>query len=61
VQKHGAGVVLPVHGSRSVQPLPLLRQREPILLKGKIIKPYFKMILVKVSCFYLIYFKNNDE
>jgi hypothetical protein len=61
MQKHGSGVVLPVHGSRSIQPLPLLRYRVPILLKGNIIKPSFKIILVKVSCLYLIYFKDNDE
>jgi hypothetical protein len=47
MQKHGSGVVLLVHGSRSIQPLPLLRHRAPILLKGKIIKPSFKIILVK--------------
>jgi hypothetical protein len=52
VQEHGSGVVLPVHGSRPIQPLPLLRHRAPILLNGKIIKPSSKNILVKVSCLY---------
>jgi hypothetical protein len=61
VQKHGSGVFLPVHGNRSIQPLPLLRYRAPVLLKRKLIKPSFKIILVKVSGLYLIYFKNNDE
>jgi hypothetical protein len=61
VQKHGSGGFLPVHGSRSIQPLPLLSYRAPILLKRKLIKLSFKIILVKVSCLYLIYFKNNDE
>jgi hypothetical protein len=59
MQKHGSGVFLPVHGSQSIQPLPLLRYRAPILLKRKLIKPSFKIVLVKVSCLYLIYFKNN--
>jgi hypothetical protein len=44
VQKHGSGVFLPVHGSWSIQPLPLLRYRAPILLKRKRIKPSFKII-----------------
>jgi hypothetical protein len=57
MQKRSSGVVLPVHGSRSIQPLSLLRHREPILLKENIIKPSFTIILVKGSCLYLIYFK----
>jgi hypothetical protein len=61
VQKHGSGGLPPVHGSQSIQPLQLFRYREPILLKRKLIKPSFKTILVKVSCLYLINFKNNDE
>jgi hypothetical protein len=60
-QKHGSGVFPPVHGSWSIQPLPVLRYRALILLKRKIIKPSFKIILVKVSCLCLIYFKDNDE
>jgi hypothetical protein len=61
LQKHGSGVFLPVHGSRSIQPFLLLRYRAPILLKRRLIKPSFTIILVKVSCLYLIYFKDNDE
>jgi hypothetical protein len=61
IQKHGSGVFLPVHGSRSIQPLPLLKYRAPISLRRKLIKPTSKIILVKVSCLYLIYFNNNDE
>jgi hypothetical protein len=61
VEEHGSGVFLPVRGSQYFQPVPLLRYRAPILLKRKLIKPSIKIIFVKVSCLYLIYFKNFDE